>query len=224
MPPAPSVAITNSGGAGASAGRGSFALATSTGFAAARTGSSHSVYASVIAGTGEAMQRDYAQAAARHHIDLEDAGTVGARAGERTVARLRPRKPGSGALPVLFDPRVSPSLLGHLIAAINGAAIARGTSFLDDPQERLFPAGVHIIDDPHRPRGLRSRGFDGEGLPTARRALVEDGRLTGWLANAAAARQLDSRPTGHAVRGTSGPPGIGTSNVHLAAGRAAARR
>ncbi|MGB7404405.1 MAG: TldD/PmbA family protein [Pacificimonas sp.] len=210
--------VTNSGGGGASAGRSFAALATSHGVRAARTGSSHNIYASVIAGDGAEMQRDYAQGGARHYEECESAETVGTRAGERTVARLNPSKVKSGSMPVLFDPRVSGGLLGHLVAAINGAAIARGTSFLDDPEAQVFAKGIQIIDDPHRLRGRRSRPFDGEGLPTTHRALVEDGRLTGWLANSAAARQLGIQPTGHAVRGTSGPPGTGSSNLHLEPG------
>ncbi len=210
--------ITNSGGGGASASRSTFALATSHGFAAARTGTSHSIYASVIAGVGERMQRDYAQSSARHLEDVESAEIIGTRAGERTVARLDPVKPKSGALPVLFDKRVSPGLIGHLAGAINGTAIARGTSFLDDPEAQLFAPGIRIVEDPHRPRGQRSRAFDGEGVATSVRDIVADGRLTGWLMNASAARQLDLAPTGHAARGTGGPPGIGMSNVHLQAG------
>nr|WP_255536580.1 metallopeptidase TldD-related protein [Pacificimonas pallii] len=210
--------VTNSGGGGASASRGTFALATSHGFAAARTGTSYSVYASVIAGEGENMQRDYASHSARHLADLEDVSEVGSRAGTRTVARLNPVKPKSGVMTVLFDPRVSPGIVGHLIGAINGGAIARGTSFLTEPDAQVFGAGVAILEDPHRARGHRSRAFDGEGIATTRRSIVEDGRLTGWLLNNAAARQLGLATTGHAARGTGGPPGIGPSNLHMAAG------
>jgi PmbA protein len=114
---------------------------------------------------------------------------------------------------------VSTSLIGHLLAAISGASIARGTSFLKDRlDETLFAPEIRILDDPHRPRGLRSRAFDGEGLPTAPRALVASGRLTGWLADMASARQLGIEPTGHASRGIGGPPGISASNLWLEAG------
>ena len=210
--------VTQPAGAGAQAGRSSFAFATSTGFSGARTGSTYGHYAAVIAGEGGAMQRDYAQSSARHLADLEDAETVGRRAGERTVARLSPIPMTSGAMPVIFDKRVSATLLGHLVAAISGAAIARGSSFLEDPEAKLFAEGIDIIDDPTRVRGERSRTFDGEGLPTAKRKIVDGGRLTGWLVNVAAGKQLGLEPTGHAVRGTSGPPGVGTTNLHLAAG------
>jgi PmbA protein len=211
--------ITNSEGGGASAGQGVMALATSAGFRGGRMGSSFSASASVVAGEGAAMQRDYAWHSARHLADLESAEAIGARAGTRAVKRLHPAKPASATLPVVFDPRVSASLIGHLVGAITGSAIARGTSFLKDRLgQRILPAGLSVIDDPLRPRALRSRAFDGEGLATARTALVDDGMLTTWLMDAASARQLGLAPTGHASRGTSGPPGAATSNLHLEGG------
>ena len=211
--------VTNSEGAGASAGRGLFALATSHGFAGAYETTSRGLSASVIAGEGGAMQRDYAWRSARHAADLPPPEAIGSLAGERAVRRLTPGRLRSGPLPVVFDPRIGGSLVGHLLGAISGAAIARGASFLlGRDGEQLFDSAITIIDDPLRPRGLRSRPFDGEGLPTARRALVEKGRLTGWLMNAAAARQLGGQPTGHAARGGGGAPGISASNTHIAAG------
>jgi PmbA protein len=213
--------ITNSEGGGASAGQGVMALATSTGFRGARASSSFSTSASVVAGEGAAMQRDYAWHSARHLADLEAADAIGTRAGTRAVRRLNPAKPASASLPVVFDPRVSASLIGHLVGAITGSAIARGTSFLKDRLgQRILPAGLHVIDDPLRRRGLRSRAFDGEGLATARTALVDDGVLTTWLMDVASAAQLGLAPTGHASRGTSGPPGASTSNLHLEGGSA----
>ncbi|HEX8445419.1 MAG TPA: TldD/PmbA family protein [Sphingomonas sp.] len=213
--------ITNSEGGSASASRATIALATSTGFARAYATTSYGCSASVIAGAGGAMQRDYASHGARHLADLEPAGIIGERAGRRAVARLDPRQLPSGQMPVVYDPRVSAGLLGPLIGAITGSAIARRTSFLlDQLGEQLFAPGIRVIDDPRRPRGLRSRPFDGEGLPTARREIVADGRLTGWIADAASARQLDMAPTGHASRGIGGSPGAGSTNLHLAAGTA----
>ncbi len=207
--------VTNSEGGGASAGRGTYALATSAGFARGFTASSHSVSASVIAGAGETMQRDYAYHSVRHLSDLEDADAIGTRAGERAVKRVGAIKLASGPLAIIFDPRVASSLIGHLIGAISGTSIARGTSFLQSKRgERLFASGIQILEDPHRARGLRSRPFDGEGLPTHARALIEDGVLTGWLMDSASARQLGEEPTGHAGRGG----GVSTGNVHLAAG------
>ena len=211
--------VTNSEGAGASAGHGVFALATSHGFAGGYAGTSRSLSASVIAGEGSTMQRDYAWRTAHHGADLPDPAEIGRMAGERAVRRLAPGRLRSGSLPVVFDPRVGGSLVGHLLGAISGAAIARGASFLlGREDEQLFDGAVTIIDDPHRARGLRSKPFDGEGLPTERRALVDGGRLTGWLLNVAAARQLGQQPTGHAARGGGGAPGIAATNTHIAAG------
>lgn len=211
--------VTNSEGGGASAGRSIMALATSHGFCGGYQASSYGCSASVIAGEGSDMQRDYAYRTARHLADLESAAGIGRRAAERAVARLNPAKLPSGAMPVVFDPRVSGGLLGHLIGAITGSAITRGTSFLRDCLgETVFPAGVSVLDTPLRKRGLRSRPFDGEGLPVAESAIIEDGVLTGWLLDSASARQLGLEPTGHAKRGIGGPPGAGASNLYLQAG------
>lgn len=211
--------VTNSEGGGASHSTGVSGIATSTGFAGAQAGSSHSIYASVLAGEGARMQRDYQSHGARHLSDLEDAALVGAEAGRRAVERLDPVKLPSGAMPVIFDRRVSSSLLGHLIGAITGGAIARKTSFLlDHLGKPIFASNIQVIDDPHRPRGHRSRAFDSEGLPTSAVSLIENGVLTQWIAEAASAKQLGIAPTGHAGRGVSGPPGAGTSNLHMAAG------
>ncbi|WP_449470654.1 TldD/PmbA family protein [Sphingobium chungangianum] len=211
--------VTNSEGGGASNGRSQVALATSHGFAGAYAGTSHSTWASVLAGTGADMQRDHASHSVRHLVDLDDAATIGTRAGERAVARLNPAKLESGVLPILFDPRIGSSLLGHLIGGMVGPAIARRSSFLlDSLGEKLFDSAITIIDDPLRPRGMRSRPFDGEGLPVARRALIDAGVLTGWLMESASARQLGLQPTGHASRGGSGAPGAGVTNVHMEPG------
>ena len=211
--------VTNSEGGGASHGTGMTAIATSTGFGAARGGSSHGVSASVLAGEGARMQRDYHSHSTRHLSDLEAASAIGREAGRRAVGRLDPARLRSGPMTVVFAPRVSNSLLGHFAGAINGAAIARKTSFLIDSLDQpVFAPGISIIDDPWRRRGMRSRAFDGEGLPTRPVALVEGGVLKQWIADVAAARQLGINPTGHAWRGVSGAPGAGVSNVHLAAG------
>ena len=165
------------------------------------------------------MQRDYGWHTARHRADLEGAADIGTRAANRAVARLNPVRITPGAMAVLFDPRVATTLLGHLVGAISGGAIARQASFLLDALgTQLFAKGIQILDDPLRARGLRSRAFDSEGLPVAPLALIDDGVLTSWLADSAAARQLGIAPTGHAVRGVSGAPGAGPSNLHIAAG------
>ena len=211
--------VTNSEGASASAGHSVLALATSHGFAASYDGTSRSLSASVIAGEGAGMQRDYGFRSARHGGDLPSPEEIGRMAADRAVARLNPGRLKSGSMPVVFDPRVGGSLISHLVGAMTGAAIARRSSFLlDHEDEILFDPALVITDDPLRPRGLRSHPFDGEGLPVAPRNLVEGGRITGWLMDCASARQLGRAPTGHASRGNGGAPGAGPSNVHLTAG------
>ncbi|MBK5909984.1 modulator protein [Rhodothalassium salexigens] len=211
--------ITNAEGAETVATHRQVALATSAGFAGSYWGSSFSLYVSTLAGADDAMVRDYAFTRARHWADLDAAEAVGRLAAERTLARRNARKVGSQKVPVVFDARVAHSLLGHLAQAINGASVARGTSFLADKRgERVFAPGVQVVDDPHRVRGLKSRPFDGEGLATRRRALIDDGVLTGWLLNLSHARQLGLEPTGNASRGIGGPPGAGASNLYLTPG------
>ena len=210
--------VTNSEGGSAGHSRVRFALATSHGFAGGYGMSAHSLSASVIAGEGSDMQRDYGWHSARHGGELESPAGIGARAGSRAVARLNPGKAPTGKLPVIFDPRVGGSLVGHLIGAIGGPAIARRTSFLLDKLDTdLFDSAIVIRDEPRRRRGLRSRAFDGEGLPTAARDIVAGRRVTGWLIDSASGRQLGLPPTGHASRG-GGASGVGVSNVHLAPG------
>ena len=211
--------VTNSEGGSASAGRSVVALATSAGFSGAYSNSGYSVSAGVIVGVGETMQRDYAYHSTRHRADLESAADIGRRAGERAVARLGPRGVKSGVMPIIFDPRVASSFLGHLVGAITGGAITRRTSFLlDKLGAQLFARGVTIGDDPLRRRGLRSKPFDGEGLATNARDIVKDGVLTGWLLDSSAARQLGFSPTGHATRGVAGPPGVSTTNLFMHGG------
>lgn len=210
--------VTNSDGASASAGAGVFALATSHGFAGSYGSTSRSLSVSVVGGEGSAKQRDNAWRSAHHGADIPPAAEIGRLAGERTVARLGSGRMSSGAMPVIFDPRVSGTLISHLIGAMSGSAIARRSSFLlDRLGDQILAPGLAVIEDPLAPRGLRSRPFDGEGLPTRPRNLVEDGRITGWLLESASARQLGMQPTGHAAR-SGGAPGVSVGNVHLAPG------
>jgi PmbA protein len=173
----------------------------------------------MIAGEGPTMQRDHAWHSARHLDDLEGASEIGRRAGARAVARLNPTRPKPGKYPVLFDPRVSSTLLGHFCGAISGAAIARKMSFLlGRIGEKVFSPGVTIVDDPLRLRGLRSRPFDGEGVRVSRQELVSGGVLNSWIAESASARQLGIQPTGHAARGVGGAPSAAPSNLYLTPG------
>ena len=212
--------VTKSGGASASAGIGGMVLVTSGGFRGAYLNSGQSVSMTAIAGDGMAMERDYDYSSALHSADLESPEKVGRTAGERTVERLNPRKVETKRVPVVFDRRVAGSLVGHLAGAINGAAVARKTSFLKDRLgERLFKAGISVVDDPLRRRGLRSRPFDAEGVATKRLAVVEDGVLKSWFLDSATARELELSTTGHAQRGVSSTPSPGASNLHLSAGK-----
>ena len=212
--------VTNSNGGSASASASTFAVATSHGFSGATRATGYSCSASVVAGEGASMQRDYAWHSARHQADLEEPFDIGTRASARAVARLNPTRVKAGVMPILFDPRVATTLLGHFVGAISGSAIARQSSFLLDALgKQIFASGITIHDDPFRIRGLRSRAFDGEGLPVKAMDMVSDGTLTSWLAESASARQLGIPPTGHAVRGGSGAPMPGPSNLHMAAGK-----
>ena len=211
--------VTNSSGASASASAAITALATSGGFSGAYQSSGHGGSAIVIAGEGATMQRDHAWHSARYLEDLDGAVEIGRRAGERAVARVNPGRPKPGKYPVIFDPRVSSTLLGHFAGAISGSSIARKTSFLlDKLRKAVFANGVTIIDDPLRRRGLRSKPFDGEGVRVARQELVSDGILNDWMAESASARQLGIAPTGHAGRGVGGAPSATPTNFYMAAG------
>ena len=150
---------------------------------------------------------------------MESPEAIGKSAGEKAIKRLHPKKVETAAVPIIYDPRVSKSLIGHLSAAVNGSSIARGSSFLKDKMgQRIFAKGVNIIDDPHRKRGLKSRPFDGEGVATRRSHLINDGELTTWFMDLRSARQLGLETTGHASRGTSSPPSPSASNLYLEPG------
>ena len=211
--------ITNSNGASAGYGRVEIALAESGGFSGRYAQTSHSNGISVLAGDGPSMQRDYAGHSTRHLTDLESAGNLGREAAQRALARMNPVKPRTGAFPVVFDRRVSASLLGHLAGAINGASIARGTSFLSAHRgKRILPETLSVIDDPTRPRGLRSKPFDAEGFLPAPFAFVKDGMLQDWILDSRSAMQLGLTNNGRASRGVGGPPSPSVSNFFLTGG------
>ena len=211
--------ISKSGGASASAGIGGMVLVTSHGFRGAYLGSSHGVSMTAIAGEGTGMERDYDYSSVRHASDLESPDKIGRTAGLRAIERLNPRKVTTRKVPVVFDPRVANSLVSHLASAVNGASIARKTSFLREKMgAKLFADGIRIIDDPHRVRGLRSHPFDGEGVAGKKIALIDDGVLMSWILDCGTARELSLTTTGHASRGVSSSPSPGASNLHLEAG------
>jgi PmbA protein len=211
--------VTRSSGSGASAARREIALVTSAGFSGSFIRTSTALSMSAIAGEGTAMERDYEYTSAIHPADLKPPEEVGRIAGERAVRRLHPRKIRSQAAPVVYDRRVAASLVGHLVSAVLGSAIARKSSYLLDALHTpVFPAGVDIIDDPHLPRGHASRPFDGEGIAGRKLKLIDSGTLMSWLLDLRSARQLGLQSTGHAARSTSSPPGPSSTNVYMAAG------
>ncbi len=215
--------ISNSEGAEASWTRSRTTLLASNGFAGSAARSRHSLSAAVIASANGAMERDYDFATVIRARDLPEPAEIGRRAAERTARRLNPRKARSQSVPVVLDPRVAGGLVRHLVSAISGPAVARGTTFLKDRLgERIFASGVTITDEPLRPNGLRSRTFDAEGIAVERRKLIDDGVLTTWLLDCASARQLGLATTGHAARAVGSAPAPAPSNAYLEPGRVSA--
>ncbi|MDZ5700063.1 TldD/PmbA family protein [Chelativorans sp. M5D2P16] len=196
--------VTNSSGAAASAGSGGLVLATSHGFVGQYAATRFSRSAAVIAGEGTAMERDYDFSSRLHFADLEETEKIGRTAGERAVKRLNARKVKTGVFPVVYDPRVARGIASHLAAAINGASVARKTSFLRDRMGKAVAApGVTVTDDPVKKRGQASRPFDGEGVAGERLVPVDDGVLTAWLLSTAIARELGLETNGRGVRAAS---------------------
>ena len=212
--------VAKSGSASASAGIGGIVLVTSHWFRGAYIGSRHGISMTAIAGEGTGMERDYDYSSSLHAADLDSPEKIGRTAGERAVERLNPRKVSTRKVPVVFDPRISGSLVSHLASAANGASVARKTSFLRDKMgAKLFDDGIRIVDDPLRKRGLRSHPFDGEGVAHRRLALIDDGVLRSWLLDCSTARELGLTTTGHASRGASSVPSPSPSNLHMEPGR-----
>lgn len=194
-------------------------IAQSNGFAGGYGRTSHSRSVTAFCGAGTAMERDWAGETRTHGADLPDPATLGVLAAERAKARLGAVKPPTGRFPVVYDERVAASLIGHLLSAINGSAIARGASWARDLMgQQVLPAGLSLTEDPHRPRSGASRPFDAEGLPTQARALVQDGVLHSWVLDLATARRLGLTSTGNASRGTMAPPSPSTTNIDLTQG------
>jgi len=212
--------VSKSGGASASAGIGGMVLVTSTGFCGSYLRSSHGVSMTAIAGEGTGMERDYDFSSVLHGADLAPPDGVGRKAAERAIARLNPRKVATCKVPVVFEPRVAGSLIGHLIGAINGVSIARKTSFLKDKLgAKLFKDNIRIVDDPLRKRGLRSQPFDAEGVTVKPMNFVDGGVLTSWILDSATGRELGLATNGHAHRGVSSSPSPGAYNLHLEPGK-----
>lgn len=205
--------------ASAGYGRRRIHLAATNGFSAGYGRTDRAVSCVAIAGEGAGMERDYDHDSRIFQADLTDAADIGRVAATRAVERLDARRPKTGTYSVMFDERVASSLIGHLLGAINGSMIARGSSWLRDAMDtQVLPEHLSLIEDPRRKRISGSRPFDGEGLPTQRRAIVENGVLTGWTLDLATGRQLGLNSTGNAARGTSAPPSPSVSNTALTQG------
>jgi PmbA protein len=212
--------VSNSEGAGADFNHGATAYATSAGFYAYRRGTSYGLGMAALAERDGQKEQGYDARNERFLAELPDPAALGREAGARAVAQLGARKIASCKAPVIFEARLAGRLIGPFLGAISGAAVARGVSFLKDRLgERVFAPGFEIVDDPLRPRGMASRPFDGEGVATQRRNLIDDGVLTTWLLNTPAARQLGMTSTGHATLGHGGPPGVGSSNIVVKPGQ-----
>ncbi|OBY26389.1 TldD/PmbA family protein [Leisingera sp. JC1] len=208
--------ITQVQSAAAGYGRHVVHLAATNGFSGGYQRTGRSLSCTGIAGKGTGMERDHDGDSCTFQSDLRSAEEIGRTAGERAVARLGARKPKTGSFPVLYDERISSSLIGHLMSAANGAAIARGSSWLKDSLgQQVLPAALSVVEDPHRPRISGSRPFDGEGLATRRRTVVDNGVLTGWTLDLASARKLGLESTGNAARGIGGVPSPSTWNIAL---------
>ncbi len=209
--------ITNSQGATAGWSRRAVALIGSNKLAVHYTGSHASLSVSLLAGDdSQGMERDYDYTYAVHGAELRPAEAVGRTAAARALKRLGARKVETQVVPVVYEPREACSLVSHFLSAINGSNVACGTTFLKESlHQPVFSAGVTIVDDPLRRRGLRSKPCDDEGLPTKRQVLVADGVLQSWLLDLRSARQLGLESTGHASRSTSGPPAPAPTNAYL---------
>ncbi len=194
-------------------------LATSNGFAGGYRRTTHSVSCVAISGTGLEMERDWSGESRSHYADVPSAQEVGQQAGERAVARNGADRPPTGSFPVLFDERISSSLIGHLVSAVNGSAIVRGSSWAKDLLgKQVLPTGMTLREDPTRKSVAGSKPFDGEGLNVAPRDIVTDGILQGWTLDLSTARQLDMTSTASASRGVGSPPSPSTGNLELTAG------
>ncbi|MGV1834985.1 TldD/PmbA family protein [Rhizobium rhizogenes] len=208
--------VSNSSGSGASAGMGGMVLVTSHGFAGHYMGSRFSRSVSVIAGEGTGMERDYDFDSRLYFADLDASEEIGRRAGERVIKRVNPRQVPTGKdVTVVFDPRVARGFVGHIAGAINGASVARKSSFLRDKMgQQVLKAGLSITDDPLIVRGSASRPFDGEGVTGKRLVMIEDGVLKQWFLSTSTAREIGGLKTNG--RGARGGTSVSPSSTNLA--------
>lgn len=211
--------ISQCEGSGFGSSLSNFHFTTSSGFTGGYKKTGFQLFCSAIAGTDSTMERDYSSEARTFFSELPDAFSIGQLAGTRAASRLHPRKPPTGSYPVLFDQRISGSLIGHLTSAINGASISRGSSWLRHSlNKKILPANLTLSEDPNRPKISGSRPFDGEGLPTTKKNFVEEGILKYFILDLRSARKLKLEPMGNAYRSLSSAPQPGVGNLELSPG------
>lgn len=212
--------ITNSDGADSGFGSYITTLATSSGFYHTHNSTRFSLSVSVLAGSGEGMERDYDFSSSRHFADLRSPEAIAKYAAERTIKRLNPRKVKSGVYPIIFEPRISNDIVSDLATGINGSSVARGTSYLKSKMgEQLFSSNITITDDPHIVRGMASKPFDAEGVRNEKINVIENGVLKTWLLDTRSANQLKTKTNGRAARGAGSPPSPSCTNLYMAAGK-----
>lgn len=208
--------ITNSEGSQASSGSARVVYANSQGFVGEYESASHGLFSEPIAEDASGMQRDHWSTSAHRLRDLEDAAEVGRQAAARALRRLGAKRIKTCEVPVLFDSRTAPTLVGQLASCANGYSIYRQSSFLEGRMGDAIASDlVTLIDDGRLPGGLGSKPFDGEGLATRRNVLVRNGRLESWILDHYSARKLGLASTGSAARGTGSAPRAGTTNLWL---------
>lgn len=191
--------ISNSEGASVSTQQSHFIYGNTNGFLSGYASSRHSLWCALIAGTGDGMQRDDWYDTARDAQTLSSPELVGARAGQRAVARLNARQVDTAQVPVMFESGIASSLMGHFVGAISGGSLYRKSSFLPDSLgQTVFASCVQMVDDPAIPRALASSPFDQEGVTTERRQIVQDGVVQGYFLGSYSARKLGMRSTGNA--------------------------
>lgn len=211
--------ISNSEGGEFDSGTGNVLYAASNGFQGGYQSSHCSLAVVPIATENGSMQRDYWYSAQRHLKKLESPEAIGRKAAERTLRRLGARKVQTCEVPVVFDPDMAGSLLGHLAGAVSGNALYKGTSFLlDKLGEQIAPGFINISDDGMIVGGLGSKPFDAEGLPTRRTVVMEGGVLRSYLFDCYSARKLNSQSTGNASRSVADSPHVSPTNFVLQPG------
>ena len=211
--------VTNSEGAEIGWNKSKIHLFNSNGLDVNYQSSNYSIYTILIAGKKTSMEREYEFASSVFEKDLTKPNIIGKKAGELAVKKLNPRKIKTSKMPVIFSPRVANSFLKHFANSINGNSIARGTSFLKKKLNKIiFSSEINITDDPLKKKGLQSKPFDGEGLPTKKIQIVKNGELKTWFLDLSTANQLKLKSTAHANRGISSPPSPNPTNLYFQPG------